>query len=210
MLMRYIVLSAVFLFPVIGQEYASCDALALKLYKARIDHSIEPVVERFDDRIGSQRIATVVWGRADYLGDAAASKATYVCLLETDKKAVAFLMAPLEFEPWSPMDPVPGCHKDAQGRGMFTACVEEKKQESEHAMGLQLSSRRKKLEAMEKEPARKGLVKALEDWQKSWIAYRDSTCAMKRAVVKDGSDIAAVEACVIQMNERRAEELKAP
>jgi uncharacterized protein YecT (DUF1311 family) len=208
MLLRYIVLSAAFLFPVVGQEYGSCDALALKIYKARIDHAIEPVVERFDDKIGSQRIATVVWGRADYLGDAAASKATYVCLLETDKKAVALLMVPLEFEPWSPMDPVPECLKDVQGRGMFPACMEQKKQESERVMGLQLSAREKKLEALEKELGRKGLVRALEDWQKSWLAYRDSTCAMKIAVAKDGSDIAAREACVIQMNERRGEELK--
>jgi hypothetical protein len=58
MFMRYIVLFALFLFPVAGQEYAACDALALEMYKARIDHTIEPVVERFDDKIGSQRIAT--------------------------------------------------------------------------------------------------------------------------------------------------------
>jgi uncharacterized protein YecT (DUF1311 family) len=155
---------------------------------------IQPVVERFDVKIGSQRIATVVWGRADYPQDAGASKATYVCLLETDKKAVALLMVPLEFEPWSPMDPVPGCR-------MFAACVEEKTQESEDAMGLQLSARRKKLEAMEKDTGRKGLVKALEDWQKSWLAYRGATCAMNPE---------ARGACVIQMNERRGEELRAP
>ena len=181
MLMRYIVLSLVFLLPVIGQEYASCDAIALKTYKARIDHSIEPVVERFDDKIGSQRVATVVWGRADYPGDASASKATYVCLLETDKKAVALMVVPLEFEPWAPGDPGPACMTEAQGRGLgVLSCMKEKKEAAEFSMGQQLSARIGKLEAMEKTTGRTGLVKALEDWQKSWAAYRDSNCAWKR------------------------------
>ena len=160
--------------------------------------------EKYEDKVGSQFISTVLSGRGIWQGKAGGpSDVRFVCLLENSTKPVFVAIVEERRR-----DPVDVCWDgfEPSGWGKMTKCLEDSLKREEAALADLLDKASQQAgQSLDKISAKKTLAESNAQWRK----YRDTECARRQAFVagRNHPDIGELT-CQIQKTAGRISDLK--
>lgn len=198
--------------PSASSALEACQRFATRRYQQASPESFVAVrlleegahAETYQDKVGSQLVATVLSGRGIWQEKAGGpSNVRFTCLLENPDKPVF-----VELAKDGPRDPVDVCWDGFEPAewGKLTQCLQDALKRTEAALADALSKAdREAGDSMDKLSARK----TLKDSNAQWIKYRDAECARRQAAVlgRNHPDIGELT-CQIRKTAERIADMK--
>jgi uncharacterized protein YecT (DUF1311 family) len=172
--------------PSASPALEACQRFATRHYqKVRPEHFVAVRLleeganaEKYQDKVGSQFVATVLSGRGIWQEKAGgASNVRFTCLLESPDKPVF-----VELSKDGPRDPADVCWDgfEPSGWGKMTQCLQDSLKRSEAALADSLKKAAQQAgESLDKISAKQ----TLQESNAQWIKYRDVECARRQAFV---------------------------
>jgi uncharacterized protein YecT (DUF1311 family) len=134
--------------------------------------------EKYQDKVGSQFVATVLSGRGIWQEKAGGpSNVRFTCLLENPDKPLF-----VELAKDGPRDPADVCWDgfEPSGWGKMTQCLQDSLKRAEASLADSLNKAAKQAgESLDKIAAKQ----TLQESNAQWIKYRDIECARRQAFV---------------------------
>lgn len=158
------------------------------------------LIERYDQKVGAQQVASVLTGNGSVVFSAAPSaELSFICLLADEKRPVFFNWLPRQN-----VSVLAQCTRAEDLRGKTRTCLELLQRVAEMDVTQAYAVRFQ--EANEKgEAALAAFRKSSDEWRQ----YRDAECARRKAHAPQGVSPEDFElACVIELTRRRGLDMR--
>lgn len=196
-----------------ANEVGLCQAFGARAYKAPSSLEIlkdpDPSIDLYDDKVGSQQVATIVAGRARVKDQAGTIEQPFVCLLAPNSRPVSFILIPSENITANGGDPHDQCHAISAMPADIDRCIDKKLDAAQKELARALASAKTRMQALDagKKPR---AVPNLEAGQAAWITYRDNTCSLAALKLSPLPEAASFDkSCRIRLMRSRTAELDA-
>jgi uncharacterized protein YecT (DUF1311 family) len=177
-------------------ETCRAHAQAEAKHPVRIDNDRHLHIERYTRKVGSQFVASVLYGNGAVLFPNAPVEMSFTCLLVSDKQAVMFYWLPHFLAPV-----LRQCTRDPARKP--AECVEPLLTAAEIEL-LQVNARLfQQAHDADTKAGGTARVDALRRSGNAFNAYRDAECARRGPAASD-----AYKACVVDLTRRRARDLE--